>query len=198
MSIDESGSVRDGSEPHGFTIDKRRKWPWLIGIVVVIVAVATVLIIQRNTGTASPNETAGATLDVVYLDSNPAEKRIIEYIAQHIAPDYNVKVGAVGLGDSTQINQAISDGRYAGTIFQHRHWLQQVLDANPGFKEEAATGPFFHWVFGIGPTSTRRHRKSLTMQRFRCSPTRPTTPRASGTWRRPDSSRCGPTRTSPR
>jgi ABC-type metal ion transport system substrate-binding protein len=24
-----------------------------------------------------------------------------------------------------------------------------VLDANPGFKEQAATGPFFHWVFGI-------------------------------------------------
>jgi D-methionine transport system substrate-binding protein len=149
MSIDESVSVRDGSEPHGFTIDKRRKWPWLIGVLVVIVAVATVFIIQRNTRTASPNDTAGATLDVVYLDSNPAEKRIIEYIAQHIAPDYNVKVGAVGLGDSTQINQAISDGRYAGTIFQHRHWLQQVLDANPSFKEEAATGPFFHWVFGI-------------------------------------------------
>ena len=106
-------------------------------------------VIQRGTGTASPNETAGATLDVVYLDSNPAERAIIEYTAEHIAPDYGVKVGAVGLGDSTQINQAISDGRYAGTIFQHRHWLQQVLDANPGFHEEAATGPFFHWVFGI-------------------------------------------------
>lgn len=149
MSVDESVSVHDGSEPHGFTIDKRRKWPWLIGILVVIASIATVLIIQRNSGTASPNETAGATLNVVYLDSNPAEKRIIDYVAQNIAPDCNVKVGAVGLGDSTQINQAISDGRYAGTIFQHRHWLQQVLDANPSFKEEAATGPFFHWVFGI-------------------------------------------------
>jgi ABC-type metal ion transport system substrate-binding protein len=149
MSIEESVSVADGSAPHGFTIDKRRKWPYLIVAAVVIIAVATFVIIERSTGTASPNETAGATVDVVYLDSNPAEKRIIEYIAEKIAPDYGVKVGAVGLGDSTQINQAISDGRYAGTIFQHRHWLQQVLDANPGFKEQAATGPFFHWVFGI-------------------------------------------------
>src|SRR5690606_38710413 len=90
-----------------------------------------------------------ATLDVVYLDSNPAEKLIIEYIAENIAPDYGITVGAVGLGDSTQINQAVSDGHYAGTIFQHKHWLQQVLDANPSFREEAATGPFFHWVFGI-------------------------------------------------
>jgi D-methionine transport system substrate-binding protein len=149
MSIDDSVSVRDGAEPHGFTIDKRRKWPYLIVTAIVVIAIATFVVIQRSAGTASPNETAGATLDVVYLDSNPAEKRIIEFIADEIAPDYGVQVGAVGLGDSTQINQAISDGRYAGTIFQHRHWLQQVLDANPGFREEAATGPFFHWVFGI-------------------------------------------------
>jgi D-methionine transport system substrate-binding protein len=149
MSIDDSVSVRDGAEPHGFTIDKRRKWPYLIVTAIVVIAIATFVVIQRSAGTASPNETAGATLDVVYLDSNPAEKRIIEFIADKIAPDYGVQVGAVGLGDSTQINQAISDGRYAGTIFQHRHWLQQVLDANPGFREEAATGPFFHWVFGI-------------------------------------------------
>ncbi|MET4432557.1 D-methionine transport system substrate-binding protein [Mycolicibacterium sp. 624] len=149
MSIDDSVSVRDGAEPHGFTIDKRRKWPYLVVTAIVVIAIATFVVIQRSAGTASPNETAGATLDVVYLDSNPAEKRIIEFIADKIAPDYGVRVGAVGLGDSTQINQAISDGRYAGTIFQHRHWLQQVLDANPGFREEAATGPFFHWVFGI-------------------------------------------------
>ena len=117
--------------------------------VIAIVALVTLIVVQRSTGTASPNETAGATLDVVYLDSNPAEKRIIEYIAEHVAPDYDVLVGAVGLGDSTLINQAVSEGRYAGTIFQHRYWLQQVLEANPGFREEAATGPFFHWVFGI-------------------------------------------------
>ena len=145
MSIDESVAA----QPHGFTLEKRRRWPYLVVAVVVIVCAAIFFVVQRSGGTTSANETAGATLDVVYLDSNPAEKAIIEYIAADIAPDYDVKVGAVGLGDSTQINQAISDGRYAGTIFQHRHWLQQVLDANPSFKEQAATGPFFHWVFGI-------------------------------------------------
>lgn len=147
MSIDDTLSVSSAS--HGFTIDTRRRWPYLlVGALVAVAAIAAFLVV-RSSGTVSPNETAGATLDVVYLDSNPAEKRIIEYIAENIAPDYGIKVGAVGLGDSTQINQAISDGRYAGTIFQHKHWLQQVLDANPGFREEAATGPFFHWVFGI-------------------------------------------------
>jgi D-methionine transport system substrate-binding protein len=149
MSIDEAAPVEDGTGTHGFTIAKRRWWPYLVVALVAIVAVATYFIVFRGGGTKSANETAGATLEVVYLDSNPAEKRIITYIGENIASDYDVKVAAVGLGDSTQINSAINDGRYAGTIFQHRHWLQQVLDANPGFKEQAATGPFFHWVFGI-------------------------------------------------
>ncbi|MDX1892759.1 MetQ/NlpA family ABC transporter substrate-binding protein [Mycolicibacterium sp. 050158] len=146
MSIDESTT---DAGTHGFTIARRRRWPYLLVAIVVIVAAATYFLFFRSGGSTSANETAGATLEVVYLDSNPAEKRIIEYIAKEIAPSYDVKVAAVGLGDSTQINSAISDGRYAGTIFQHRHWLQQVLDANPSFKEQAATGPFFHWVFGI-------------------------------------------------
>jgi ABC-type metal ion transport system substrate-binding protein len=147
MSID--GTTQADQELHGFTIAKRRKWPFVLLAVVVTAAVATYVIVSRGHGAKSANETAGATLQVVYLDSNPAEQRIIDYIGSHIVADYGIKVAAVGLGDSTQINAAISDGRYAGTIFQHRHWLQQVLDANPGFREQAATGPFFHWVFGI-------------------------------------------------
>jgi ABC-type metal ion transport system substrate-binding protein len=146
MTIDESSA---DTTSHGFTLQKRRRWPLIVVAVVVVAAVAGYFLLFRNNGSHSANETAGATLQVVYLDSNPAEKAIIEYIGAHVASDYGVKVAAVGLGDSTQINSAISDGRYAGTIFQHRHWLRQVLDANPGFKEQAATGPFFHWVFGI-------------------------------------------------
>ncbi|ORA39272.1 MetQ/NlpA family ABC transporter substrate-binding protein [Mycobacterium aquaticum] len=137
------------AEDHGFTIAKRRKWPYALIAVVVIIGVAAYVLVSRGGAATSANETAGATLQVVYLDSNPAEQRIIDYIGNNIAADYGIKVAGVGLGDSTQINSAISDGRFAGTIFQHRHWLQQVLDANPGFREQAATGPFFHWVFGI-------------------------------------------------
>jgi D-methionine transport system substrate-binding protein len=183
MSIDET--VRENPESHGFTISKRRKWPYIVIAVIVIAVVATYFIFTRGSGSQSANETAGATLQVVYLDSNPAEKSIIEYIGNNIAADYDIKVAAVGLGDSTQINGAISDGRYAGTIFQHTHWLQQVLDANPGFHEQAGPAPSFTGSSASGPTNTRRRRRFRTRRRFRCWPTPPTTPRASGTWRRP-------------
>lgn len=65
MSIDESVSTSGGAPPHGFTIDQRRKWPWIALVVAVIVLTATVFFIQRGTGTASPNDTAGATVEVV-------------------------------------------------------------------------------------------------------------------------------------
>jgi len=42
----------------------------------------------------------------------------------------------------------VSDGEVAGTIYQHKLWLSQVLEANPDFREEAAT-PVFRWGFGI-------------------------------------------------
>lgn len=154
MSIDKSEHPVDlagdqSSDSHGFTIAKRNKWSYALTAVLAIAGVAAYVFVTRGGATTSANDTAGATLQVVYLDSNPAEQRIIEYIGNNIAADYGIKVAGVGLGDSTQINSAISDGRFAGTIFQHRHWLQQVLDANPSFHEQAATGPFFHWVFGI-------------------------------------------------
>jgi ABC-type metal ion transport system substrate-binding protein len=36
----------------------------------------------------------------------------------------------------------------AGTVYQHKLWLGQVLEANPDFRETAAT-PVFRWGFGI-------------------------------------------------
>ncbi|MFT4044017.1 MAG: MetQ/NlpA family ABC transporter substrate-binding protein [Gordonia sp. (in: high G+C Gram-positive bacteria)] len=141
---------------HGFTTRKRPKWPWIALVVVVVAAVVAYIVISRTDNTTSANDTAGATLKVAYLDSNPAEQKIVEYVGSTIAKDYGIKVTGVGLGDSTQINRAVSDGTYAGTIFQHRHWLRQVLDANPDFHEQAGTGPVFHWVFGIWSDKYKR------------------------------------------
>ncbi|MGV7637505.1 MetQ/NlpA family ABC transporter substrate-binding protein, partial [Mycobacterium kansasii] len=53
-----------------------------------------------------------------------------------------------GLADSTTINRAVSEGEVAATVYQHKLWLGQVLQANPDFREEAAT-PVFRWGFGL-------------------------------------------------
>ncbi|GAC66672.1 MetQ/NlpA family ABC transporter substrate-binding protein [Gordonia soli] len=139
----------DNTPPSGIEVRTRRKWPFIAGGVVVIVALVVAIVLWRSGGSESNNNVAGATLSVVYLDSNPAEQRLIDYVASDIAPDYDITVDAVGLGDSTTINRAVSTGQYAGTILQHKLWLGQVLQANPDFREEAATGPIFYWNFGV-------------------------------------------------
>lgn len=134
---------------HGFTVTKRKRWPFIAIAVIVVAAIVAVFIWNRASSSDSSITESGATLKIAFLESNPAEQAVVEYIKDEIAPDYDIKVEGTGIADSTQINRAISEGQLAGTIFQHEYWLGQVLDANPDFKEEAGTGPFFHWIFGL-------------------------------------------------
>uniref|UniRef100_UPI003D941F7D MetQ/NlpA family ABC transporter substrate-binding protein n=1 Tax=Gordonia sp. B7-2 TaxID=3420932 RepID=UPI003D941F7D len=130
-------------------IAKRRRWPLITALVVVAVVVLGV-IGWRFFGPeeTSANETAGATLIVVTAEGNAAEEALVNYIATNVAPKYGIKVAFKGLSDSTTLNRAVSDGEVAGTIYQHKLWLGQVLAANPDFGLEAAT-PVFRWGFGI-------------------------------------------------
>jgi len=96
----------------------------------------------------SPNEIPGATLVVATNEGNAAEQALIEFIAREVAPKHDIKVAFRGLADSNTINRAVSDGEVAGTVYQHKLWLGQVLEANPDFRETAAT-PVFRWGFGI-------------------------------------------------
>ncbi|MCU1478290.1 MAG: metal transporter substrate-binding protein [Subtercola sp.] len=132
----------------GFELKKRRKWPWVLGGVVVVVGVVAAITIPLLSPTASANDTAGATLYVATAEGNASEEALINYVAANIAPKYGIKVAFKGLSDSNTINRAVSDGEVAGTIYQHKLWLGQVLEANPDFKEEAAT-PVFRWGFGL-------------------------------------------------
>ncbi|WP_279098564.1 MetQ/NlpA family ABC transporter substrate-binding protein [Gordonia bronchialis] len=152
MSSSTGSTTREntpGTSDGDIEIARRRRWPVIAAIVVVVVVVAGV-IGWRFLGSekTSPNETAGATLTVVTAEGNAAEEALVNYIATNVAPRYGIKVAFKGLSDSTTLNRAVSDGEVAGTVYQHRLWLGQVLDANPDFQEEAAT-PVFRWGFGI-------------------------------------------------
>ncbi len=89
----------------------------------------------------------GSTLKIHYEPAMAGEQRIIEYIGQNIAPDYGLKLEAVGVQDPVQADRAVAQGEYAGTIYQHQWWLKQVVDAN-GFAL-STTVPVFQWAFGI-------------------------------------------------
>ncbi|KAA0102097.1 metal ABC transporter substrate-binding protein [Mycolicibacterium sp. P1-18] len=136
------------ADDHGFELRRRPKWLWpAVGLVVVVVAAVAVKFLYFG-DTKSANEIAGATLVVATNEGNAAEQSLIEYIASDVAPRHGIKVAFRGLADSNTINRAVSDGEVAGTIYQHRLWLSQVLEANPDFRETAAT-PVFRWGFGI-------------------------------------------------
>lgn len=144
-----SGETPSPPGSSGIEISTRRRWPLIVGALVVVAVIAAVVGWRfLGSDSTSPNETAGATLTVVTAEGNASEQALVEFIADEVAPRYDIKVGFKGLSDSTTLNRAVSDGEVAGTVYQHKLWLSQVLEANPDFQEEAAT-PVFRWGFGI-------------------------------------------------
>lgn len=152
MSTTETRPTSDGTDGggagHGFEVRRRKRWPWVAGGTVAVLAVAAAVVVPRLGGTETANTTPGATLYVATAEGNAREQALIEYIAKDVAPEHGITIAFKALADSNTINRAVSDGEVAGTIYQHKLWLGQVLQANPDFKEEAAT-PVFRWGFGL-------------------------------------------------
>ncbi|MEZ0166178.1 MetQ/NlpA family ABC transporter substrate-binding protein [Kineococcus sp. LSe6-4] len=136
------------TDDHGFELRTRRRWPFVAGGAVVLLGVAAAIVVPRLGGEDTANTQAGATLYVATAEGNAREQALIEYVAEEVAPEHGITVAFKALADSNTINRAVSDGEVAGTIYQHRLWLGQVLQANPDFREEAAT-PVFRWGFGL-------------------------------------------------
>ena len=128
-----------------FTIRKRSNVPWIAGVAIALVLLLGVafVITQRSHKTV----VFGDTLKVHFEPAMAGEERLINYVSDHIAPDYGIKLEAVGLQDPAQADRAVAEGTYAGTIYQHQWWLKQVVDAN-GFAL-TPTLPVFQWGFGI-------------------------------------------------
>ncbi|BDH46919.1 metal ABC transporter substrate-binding protein [Salmonella enterica subsp. enterica serovar Choleraesuis] len=127
-----------------FELKRARRWPWVAGLLVVAVAVGGYAAWRHNQ--AAPVE-FGNVLKVHFEPAMAGEERVIEYVNQHIAPDYGIKLEAVGMQDPVQANAAVARGEYAATVYQHQWWLKQVADAN----HFALTGTeeLFQWSFGF-------------------------------------------------
>lgn len=144
QSNEETGTGLTGE----FELKKRRKWPWIIGAGVAVLAIAAAIVVPRLGDTRTANETEGATLLITTVEGQPTETALIEFVAEEVAPKYGITIAFKGLADSTTLNRAVSEGEVAGTIYQHKLWLGQVLEANPDFQLEAAT-PVFRWGFAL-------------------------------------------------
>ncbi|PPF18603.1 metal ABC transporter substrate-binding protein [Rathayibacter sp. AY1D1] len=132
----------------GFDLKKKRRWPWIAGAAVVVVGVASAIAVPLLSPAVSANEQEGATLYVATAEGNASEQALVDFVAKEVAPRYGITVAFKGLSDSNTINRAVSEGEVAATVYQHKLWLGQVLEANPDFEEEAAT-PVFRWGFGL-------------------------------------------------
>lgn len=133
---------------HGFELRRRRRWPWIAGGAVAVVAVAAAIVVPLTAPAKPAVAEAGATLTVATAEGNASEQALVQFVADEVAPKYGITVAFKGLSDSNTINRAVSEGEIAGTVYQHKLWLSQVLASNPDFKEEAAT-PVFRWGFGL-------------------------------------------------
>ena len=132
------------SQPQ-FEIKKKSKLPWIIGLVIIVVI--TTFALAKNKTQNDDTQTQSNVLKVHYEPTMIGEKSLIEFANEHIAPDYGLKLEAVGVQDPVQANRAVNDGEFDGTIYQHQWWLKQVVDAN-GFKLVPTT-EVFQWAFGI-------------------------------------------------
>lgn len=127
-----------------FEIKKSRKTGLFIGAALSItVIVAALFIFKKDKQATISNE----VLKVHFEPAMAGEERIINFVKDHIAPDYGLKIEAVGLQDPVQADRAVHDGQYAATIYQHQWWLKQVVDANDF--QLTPTVEVFQWAFGI-------------------------------------------------
>jgi YaeC family lipoprotein len=149
MSTDTRSFTTDPAPPD-FSLGGNRRWRW-VALVAVVAIVAAIVIAKAVGGGGSASHVAGShfgtTLQIAYEADSGSEKAFLDYLNKDIAPDYGVGIKAVGIGDGNQLDQATADGHLAANIYQHKHWLKQVVDKT-GWKL-TAVGPVFQWAYSV-------------------------------------------------
>ncbi len=128
----------------------RRKWLWpAVGGAVVLAVVIGFAVKAAGGGDEKTVEGShfGTDFSIAYQASSASEKAFLEYLGDEIAPDHGVTIEPVGIEDGNQLDQATADGEYIANIYQHKHWLAQVIDATG--MELTALGPVFQWSYSV-------------------------------------------------
>ncbi|BBZ36358.1 MetQ/NlpA family ABC transporter substrate-binding protein [Mycolicibacterium confluentis] len=137
-------SSTEPTTPGGFTIQKKSKWPWIAGGVVV----AIVAVVLGVTLAGKEDNGFDSHLKVAYSTSVPAAKDLIEYVNEEIAPDYGITVEAVGYGDYDAIYRSVDEHTTAAHIAAHRYWTAEV-NKRLGTDNFATDAEVFTWVGSV-------------------------------------------------
>jgi D-methionine transport system substrate-binding protein len=89
----------------------------------------------------------GTTMQVAYEADSASERAFLVYLNKSIAPSYGIKIDPVGIEDGNQLDEATASGQFAANIYQHIHWLNEVVKAT-GMKL-TAIAPVFQWAYSV-------------------------------------------------
>jgi D-methionine transport system substrate-binding protein len=130
--------------------DRGRRRLWLGAGAGAIIAVVVVVIVLVSGGSSAKTVTGshfGKTMQVAYEADSASEKAFLVWLNKAIAPKYGVRIDPVGIEDGNQLDQATATGQYAANIYQHIHWLNEVVKAT--HMKLVAVGPVFQWAYSV-------------------------------------------------
>jgi D-methionine transport system substrate-binding protein len=139
-----------GLPPQDFELrGGRNRRNWLAGAaaIVVIVVLLVVLLAKGSSAKTVRGSHFGTTLPVAYEASSSSERALLVWLNQAIAPTYGLKIEPVGIQDGNQLDEATAHGQFAANIYQHIHWLNEVVKST-GMKL-TAVGPVFQWAYSV-------------------------------------------------
>jgi D-methionine transport system substrate-binding protein len=117
------------------------------GAAVVVVVVLVVLLAGGSSTKTVAGSHFGTTLPVAYEADSNSERAFLQWLNTAIAPKYGIKIEPRGIEDGNQLDAATAEGQIAANIYQHIHWLNEVVQAT-GMKL-TAIGPVFQWAYSI-------------------------------------------------
>jgi D-methionine transport system substrate-binding protein len=125
----------------------RRNWLAAAAVLVVIAVLLVVLLSKGSSTKTVSGSNFGTTLPVAYEASSSSERALLQWLDKAIAPTYGIKIEPVGIQDGNQLDEATAHGQFAANIYQHIHWLNEVVEST-GMKL-TAVGPVFQWAYSI-------------------------------------------------
>lgn len=121
-------------------IKKRRRWPWIAGAVVAVLAVTGGFVYANVSNQDKP---FGPNLTVATWSTDIAAENLLGYIAENVAPAHGITIEPVQIDNLIEINRAVDAGTVAGNFFEHQPFLNDAIAAN-GF-ELTLAAPTFTW-----------------------------------------------------